>query len=269
VRRYAAAYPAIVQPIFQAVNQFSRGQKPRVFTYQKARGRYIALCEGDDYWRDPNKLQSQVDFLEANPGYALCSHGALTVDEDRNLLREVNRRDLRSRTIPRREMQRRICGIKTLSMCFRNVNFDFPDESSKILGGDRFFVFWLSQFGDCMHMGSIMAGVYRKHVGGVYSSLSPDEKNLADIGNLYWLLRYNERSGNVELSSVFAKQLVERLSGSLVFAGRRTLLKVCFPRVFRVYSRLSGITSRGFRWQRLPSRSGQNGYVSTTKMREE
>ncbi|MDG6881122.1 Chondroitin polymerase [Phocoenobacter uteri] len=72
IREYEAKYPDIIKPIYQIENQYSKGGDiGRRFIYPKAKGKYIAICEGDDYWIDPLKLQKQVDFLENNPDYGL------------------------------------------------------------------------------------------------------------------------------------------------------------------------------------------------------
>ena len=73
IREYEARYPNIIKAIYQTENQFSKGVPiwPR-FLFKNARGKYIALCDGDDYWTDPLKLQKQVDFLEAHPDYTIC-----------------------------------------------------------------------------------------------------------------------------------------------------------------------------------------------------
>lgn len=75
IREYEVKYPNIIKPIYQKENQYSKGVKVSlVYNYPRAKGKYIALCEGDDYWTDPYKLQKQVDFLESHPDYVMCSH---------------------------------------------------------------------------------------------------------------------------------------------------------------------------------------------------
>ncbi len=74
IREYASKYPGIIKPIYHEENEYSKGVRGMFATYvfPKAQGKYIALCEGDDYWTDPLKLQKQVDFLESHPDYSMC-----------------------------------------------------------------------------------------------------------------------------------------------------------------------------------------------------
>lgn len=69
IKDYASRYPGRFIPILHDQNQYSRGIKRilQTFVFPRARGKYIALCEGDDYWTDPNKLQLEVDYLENHP----------------------------------------------------------------------------------------------------------------------------------------------------------------------------------------------------------
>lgn len=77
IREYEARYPDIIKPIYQTVNQYSQGFKPGAINRKRAKGKYVALCEGDDYWTDPNKLQIQADFLGKNPEYGFVHGGAV------------------------------------------------------------------------------------------------------------------------------------------------------------------------------------------------
>lgn len=73
IRKYAEKYPDIIKPIYETENQYSkRDGSLRKIMDAHMRGKYIALCEGDDYWIDPLKLQKQVDFLESNIEYGMC-----------------------------------------------------------------------------------------------------------------------------------------------------------------------------------------------------
>lgn len=72
IREYAEKYPNIIKPIFETENQYSkRNGSIRRIMNEHTRGKYVALCEGDDYWIDPYKLQKQVDFLERHPDCGL------------------------------------------------------------------------------------------------------------------------------------------------------------------------------------------------------
>lgn len=81
IREYEAKYPEIIKPIYQAENQYSKGVKvTRTFQVPRIKGKYIAFCEGDDYWTDPLKLQKQLDFMEANPDYSMCASSTVWLD---------------------------------------------------------------------------------------------------------------------------------------------------------------------------------------------
>lgn len=72
IREYEEKHPNLIGAIYQSENQYSKGVKPLInIVFNKARGKYIAMCEGDDYWIDPYKLQKQVDFLENNSEFGL------------------------------------------------------------------------------------------------------------------------------------------------------------------------------------------------------
>lgn len=81
IREYEQKYPDIIKPIYQTENQYSKGVKiSTVFHAPRAKGKYVAVCEGDDYWIDKHKLQKQFDALESHPEIDMCAHGVLTVN---------------------------------------------------------------------------------------------------------------------------------------------------------------------------------------------
>lgn len=78
IREYERRYPDLFNCILQTENQYSKDHRILArFVFPEARGKYIALCECDDYWTDPLKLQKQVDFLEGHPDYSMCFHNAV------------------------------------------------------------------------------------------------------------------------------------------------------------------------------------------------
>ena len=92
IRELSAQHPGLIRPVFQARNQYSQGVDICAdLLYPLARGKYVALCEGDDYWCDPQKLHLQAEFLESHPDYTACVHNTSLhfcqeADGDRPLL---------------------------------------------------------------------------------------------------------------------------------------------------------------------------------------
>lgn len=76
IKQYEKKYPDIIKPIYQIQNQYLVGKKASLITFQEAKGKYIAFCEGDDYWISDNKLQQQVDYMEKHEKCTFCFHNA-------------------------------------------------------------------------------------------------------------------------------------------------------------------------------------------------
>lgn len=136
-----------------------------IFAMQQCKGKYIALCEGDDYWTDSLKLQKQVDFLEANPDYVLSFHNAeiinSTTKKQHPFIKEYDKNDYTATDILNSWL------IPTASMVFRNVfKGDFPLFLCKAIHGDLALQVYLYEFGKFRAMNDVMS-VYRINEGSV------------------------------------------------------------------------------------------------------
>lgn len=80
IREYEKKYPELIRPVYRKKNLYSRGIPNGQI--ERAKGKYIALCEGDDYWIDPCKLQKQVELLEKHPECDICAHAAYVVNAE-------------------------------------------------------------------------------------------------------------------------------------------------------------------------------------------
>lgn len=89
LREYQEKYPDLFHLILQTENQYSKGKNVVLdYIYPQIKGKYVASCEGDDYWIDPHKLQKQVGFLEAHPDYSVCCHCIKLYIQNEGVFRE-------------------------------------------------------------------------------------------------------------------------------------------------------------------------------------
>lgn len=89
IKSFEKKYPEIIKGIYQTENQYSkRVSITREILVPSAKGKYIAVCEGDDYWTDENKLQKQVEYMDSHPECAFCFTNA-DCEENGEITRRV------------------------------------------------------------------------------------------------------------------------------------------------------------------------------------
>jgi glycosyltransferase involved in cell wall biosynthesis len=161
--------------IKNTVHTVNKGMQPNfIWAMQQVSGKYIALCEGDDYWTDPLKLQKQVDFLEANPEYVLCFHPVKILKPDGFLVEDFLTK-VPDNYESQEELARGVNYIHTPSSVFRNVIKSFPPEFALSPIGDYFLYMLVTSHGKIKMLSDNMA-VYRFGVG-VHSLLETSQKH--------------------------------------------------------------------------------------------
>ncbi len=205
IRAYAARYPQVIKPIYQRENQYRKGVPFSTRLFAQAQGKYIAYCEGDDYWTDPRKLQIQVDFLEQHRDYVMTYHDAVMFNSQ-GVVRSPHmqgryRRDASARQL----MQGR--PVSTLTACFRNLVHELPPELHGVEVLDICWWSLLGAHGKGKFLKEIRPAAYRVHEGGIFSMRSSKQRIQMTMHAYYSLARYYQRIGNQSLFEYFMIQV--------------------------------------------------------------
>lgn len=161
---YASSFPGRIRYYRREKNM---GMMPNfIETLQACDGKYIAICEGDDYWMDEHKLQSQADFLETSPDYTLCCHNHYVLTKNK-LVPAGNDFDGTMRTVMTEDYLLRPF-FHTTSYFFRNSAMPrpFPGWYRQVLAGDHFLVLFLGMNGKIGCLNKRMS-VFRNHGSSV------------------------------------------------------------------------------------------------------
>ncbi len=132
------------------------------------------MCEGDDYWTDVNKLQSQVDFLEANPAFAISFHDIKLIDAEGNDCGDNRQLAEHKRDYDKYELLGSY--IPTPTLVFKKIAGELPGYFLQAVNGDALFLALLTQQGKAKYQASIMPSVVRIHPGGTWSARENFEK---------------------------------------------------------------------------------------------
>ena len=173
---YQKKYPDIIKLLLPEKNLGMNENGIR--TVNACSGKYIALCEGDDYWTDPLKLQKQVDFLEGNEEYSICFHPVKVWKENEKELVD----DFITREVPETTTILDLAEgnyIHTPSVVFRKNQevFDTFQSLGALPVGDYVLHMLNAKYGMIKKLPEIM-GVYRVHDGGVHSFMNNNQKKL-------------------------------------------------------------------------------------------
>lgn len=189
IREYEQKYPDIIKPIYQKENQYSKGIPGYItnLVTQKCKGKYIAICEGDDYWIDPLKLQKQVDFLENHPDYSLVHTGFKNINEQGEEYSDSYYERYMSKSFSGCILSQLFRGnyILTLTVCFRKSVYESElyINSPKI---DYSLFLAAAMHGDVCYFNDI-TGCYRHTLQGVSHSNRTNMLNTIDKTFDYYL----------------------------------------------------------------------------------
>ena len=174
--KYKEKYPNKIKLL---LNKQNIGMMPNfVQTLKACKGKYIALCEGDDYWTDPLKLQKQVDFLEANEDFSICFHEAEVVDKNSSFLRFYNNFNINKEFDLYDLIKKNF--ITTASILLRYKR-NLPDNFFKLSAGDWGLLIYYAQYGKIYYMKKSMSA-YRVHPEGLWSKMTHNEMILKGVG---------------------------------------------------------------------------------------
>ena len=187
IREYAEKYPDIIKPIYETENQYSKkdGSLNKIMNEAiHPDAKYIAYCEGDDYWTDPNKLQTQVDFMNSHPECSLTYHACKNLFEGNRVY-----------TVFGETVNERYSATELFQYPFQTATVLLKKEivlselywrlkNTKCLSGDTLLFLAASQFGELKGLNQQMS-VYRRIPSGMSNSMGSLDKMFTNYISWY------------------------------------------------------------------------------------
>lgn len=191
LRSYKEKYPDKIKLILPEKNRGAHLNT--INTLNACEGKYIALCDGDDYWTNPQKLQKQVDFLENNSEYIICCHYTRVIDIHNNTL------NMEANPVPLEYTYHdllvgRQVETKTATLVYHNI-----PEVHELLqkpwypncyAADKFFkLFATFNTGRKIYVMPEVMSCYRNHAGGVWSMIKNEARMEMVISDFNLIIR--------------------------------------------------------------------------------
>lgn len=243
VKEYAGKYPDKIVLVISDENVGASNNEKRIF--EKSRGKYIALCEGDDYWTDPYKLQKQIDYMENNPQCTFCFHNAEVFDDETGKIKNLMvSKKIKSGIYSSGGLA--VLGfIPTASFVYkRECMVNLPEWYDNAIVGDLPTKLITSSYGYAYYIDDVMS-VYRVNVEGSFMTKwkkehkSRQKKLEHNKGYLYIFDEFNKFSNNKYFEDIDKVKIPYEVNVLINSGGIKELRK---ERYKEYYNNLSVMT---------------------------
>lgn len=228
IREYAEKYPDIIKPIYENENQYSKKDDSLTrIMHNACKGKYIAICEGDDYWTDPYKLQKQVDFLESHPEYVICFHRYQKFYQNTCFLGSVYPENFindfsfdLNYYIYREDWVTQPLTCIYLASAF-DLNYYLKFKNRK----DLIFFYVLLKKGKGMLLSDCM-GVYRIHQEGVWSGLSSSDQFVSELQTTKSIYDVERGAISAFMLKIFLQRNCDKFTFQIIKSELKLMLSV-------------------------------------------
>ena len=233
IRRWEKEYPSIIKPLYQNKNLYSQGISITSTLCARAKGKYIALCEGDDYWIDLNKLQKQVEYLEQNPLASFCFSNAYLFDVKKDsftglmLQATDNEREILQKSQLTTDDVLQLTFLPTASFIFKRTDYERrPVFSDRAFTGDRYYQIVMTNFGYAHYFDEPMVCYRTNNPSSMMGFWHEDKQSFAQICWKYiYLYREFDEYTEGKYQLLLQRLIMEREYAALCATGDANGLK--------------------------------------------
>jgi glycosyltransferase involved in cell wall biosynthesis len=207
LQQYQGRYPQLLRVLHRTKN-LGPGRN-FIDLLLQAKGKYIAYLEGDDYWSDPTKLTKQVAYLEAHPDTVLTWHNYHIIDEHNHIITS-NAATESKKDYTATELKQ-INSLKSLTICFRNIIRQFPDNYLDCPNGDTYLYVLLAAHGGANFLSEIKPSCYRVHSAGTWSLLTQLKKDQKATKSYFEIAHYLRHISDLKGALYYSDRLVKSM----------------------------------------------------------
>jgi glycosyltransferase involved in cell wall biosynthesis len=234
-KEYQEKYPTCIKVILQEKNKGIAENYNDIL--RQCQGRYIATCDGDDFWCDAQKLQKQVDYMEQHKDIVVTYHDVVPVSEEGQITQESLLSSSEKKNSSSFDLMKSFW-IVPVAICYRSLIV--PEilryMTSRVFNEDVFIISLLGNKGEGAYLSNINPSAYRQSNEGIWSRQNEVHKNLMRAGTDGELMLYYREKNNTQFCEYYKKRMITHfanIQNSEIIEKDLCLYKVLLKRYWR------------------------------------